>query len=37
MAVKHLPTGEVHQGHKGGTTGWGFNTNEKSDHWVNSN
>lgn len=37
MAVKHLPTGEVHKGLKGGTTGCGFNTNEQSTHWVNSN
>ncbi len=36
MAVKHLPTGEVHQGQKGGTTGCGFDTKEQSTHWENS-
>lgn len=34
MAVKHKPTGEVHKGNKGGTTGCGFDTNENSHHWV---
>lgn len=33
MAVKHNPTGEVHKGQKGGTTGCGTNTNLHSDHW----
>lgn len=37
MTVKHLPTGIVHSGTKGGTTGCGFNTNKKPSHWVNSN
>lgn len=37
MAVKHTPTKEVHQGHKGGKTGCGFDTTVQSDHWVNSN
>ncbi|RUO73302.1 hypothetical protein CWI78_02320 [Idiomarina ramblicola] len=36
MAVKHTPTGVVHQGTKGGTTGCGKNTKERSEHWVNS-
>ncbi len=36
MAVKHTPTGEVHQGSKGGTTGCGVDTNKHPDHWVNS-
>jgi len=37
MAVKHLPTGEVHIGQKDGTTGCGFDTKEQPTHWVNSN
>ena len=36
MAVKHVPTGKVHSGHKGGITGCGFDTREKPAHWVNS-
>jgi len=36
MAVKHIPTGIVHQGSKGGKTGCGFNTNEQSSHWEQS-
>ncbi|WP_185155830.1 hypothetical protein [Marinoscillum sp. 108] len=36
MPVKHTPTGEVHVGTKGGTTGCGVNTNLHPDHWVNS-
>jgi hypothetical protein len=36
MAVKHLSTGVVHKGHKGGTTGCGFNTNEHPTHWENT-
>lgn len=36
MAVKHTPTGIVHQGSKGGTTGCGTNTNDHRDHWVSS-
>ena len=36
MAVKHIPTNEVHKGTKGGTTGCGFDTREHSDHWVNT-
>jgi len=36
MAVKHIPTAEVHQGTKGGTTGCGFDTKVKPEHWVNS-
>lgn len=37
MAVKHTPTGIVHQGKKGGKTGCGTKTSEHPDHWVNSN
>ncbi|HNP19440.1 MAG TPA: hypothetical protein PKL31_13465 [Fulvivirga sp.] len=37
MAVKHIPTKEVHRGTEGGTTGCGFNTKDNPDHWVNSN
>jgi len=29
MAVKHNPTGVVHQGNRGGTTGCGVDTNIK--------
>lgn len=36
MAVKHIPTEEVHKGQKGGTTGCGTNTNTHSSHWINS-
>lgn len=36
MAVKHVPTGEVHSGSKGGKTGCGFDTREKPSHWVNT-
>lgn len=36
MAVKHLPTGKVHKGQTGGTTGCGFNTREQSTHWINT-
>ncbi|GGF72968.1 hypothetical protein [Wenyingzhuangia marina] len=36
MAVKHLPTGIIHLGQKGGTTGCGTNTNQESDHWSNT-
>jgi len=34
MAVKHTPTGIVHSGSKGGTTGCGTNTRENPSHWV---
>lgn len=37
MAVKHIPTGEVHKGQKGGKTDCGTDTTEKPDHWVNTN
>lgn len=37
MAVKHIPTGVVHIGNKGGRTGCGENTNEHPSHWVNTN
>ena len=36
MPVKHTPTGEVHKGSKGGTTGCGVDTNVHSSHWVSS-
>ena len=36
MAVKHIPTGEVHSGSKGETTGCGTNTNVHPDHWANT-
>ena len=36
MAVKHLPTGKVHKGQKGETTGCGFNTKEHPAHWVST-
>ncbi len=36
MAVKHKPTGEVHRGTKGGTTGCGFDTRKNPSHWVGS-
>lgn len=36
MAVKHIPTGEVHSGSKGGTTGCGVDTRKNPSHWVNS-
>jgi len=37
MAVKHLPTSEVHKGQKSGKTGCGFDTTENPEHWVSSN
>jgi hypothetical protein len=36
MAVRHNPTGVVHQGNKGGTTGCGVDTKKNSPHWVDS-
>jgi len=36
MAVKHIPTSEVHQGTKGGETGCGFDAKENPNHWVAS-
>ncbi|WKD86413.1 hypothetical protein KCTC32516_01788 [Polaribacter huanghezhanensis] len=36
MAVKHIPTNEIHKGVKGGTTGCGTNTNKHSSHWENT-
>ena len=36
MAVKHIPTNEVHKGAKGGTTACGFNTRTNPSHWVAS-
>ncbi|MCQ9091237.1 hypothetical protein [Vibrio alginolyticus] len=36
MSVEHTPTGVVHSGTKGGTTGCGTDTKKNSDHWVNS-
>lgn len=36
MSVKQTPTGVVHSGAKGGTTGGGTDTKKNADHWVNS-
>ena len=36
MAVKHVPTNEIHSGFKGGKTGCGFNTREHPTHWVST-
>ena len=36
MAVKHVPTSEVHSGTKGGTTGCGFDTRDHPTHWVST-
>ena len=36
MAVKHTPTGVVHQGTKGGITGCGVDTKKNPSHWVTS-
>ncbi len=36
MAVKHIPTGIVHSGSKGGRTGCGESTNEHATHWINT-
>ncbi len=36
MAVKHNPTGIVHSGTKGGTTGYGVDTKKHLDHWVHT-
>ncbi len=36
MAVKHIPTSEVHRGQDGGNTGCGFDTTLKPSHWVDS-
>ncbi|GAA4892552.1 hypothetical protein [Ferrimonas pelagia] len=36
MAVKHTPTGVVHQGNKGGKTGCGVDTKKHDSHWVSS-
>ena len=36
MAVKHVPTNEVHKGTKGGTTGCGFDTRDNPTHWVST-
>lgn len=33
MALMHIPTGKVHKGRVGGTTGCGINTNEHLNHW----
>ncbi len=37
MAVKHIPTKEIHKRQKGGTTGCGFDTSEHSTHWMSTN
>lgn len=36
MAVRHIPTGVVHLGIKGGKTGCDILTNEKPSHWENT-
>lgn len=36
MAVKHIPTGVVHQEKKTGTTGCGVDTRKNDDHWADS-
>ncbi len=36
MAVKHIPTQEVHRGNKGGRTGCGFDTRKNPEHWVST-
>ncbi len=36
MAVRHVPTNEVHSGTKGGTTGCGFDTRVNPTHWVST-
>jgi len=36
MAVKHVPTGVVHSGKKGGKTECGFDTTEHASHWAES-
>ena len=33
MAVKYLPTGKVHKGKKGNSTGCGFDTKKKPTLW----
>ena len=37
MAVKHIPTSEVHSGTKGGKTGCGFDTSRNPGHWKSTN
>jgi hypothetical protein len=36
MAVKHTPTGVVHQGTKGGHTGCGVDTKKNPSHWIST-
>lgn len=36
MPVKHTPTGIVHKGTQGGTTGCGDDTKKHPTHWVNT-
>ncbi|WP_187248590.1 hypothetical protein [Mesonia sp. K4-1] len=36
MAVEQTPTGIVHQGTKGGTTGCGTDTKNEAIHWINT-
>lgn len=36
MAVKHVPTGIIHSGKKGGTTGCGTDTTKHPEHWINT-
>ncbi|SEA59983.1 hypothetical protein SAMN05421540_10822 [Psychroflexus halocasei] len=37
MAVKHIPTGVVHIGNKGGRTGCSYDTRVNASHWINTN
>lgn len=37
MAIRHIPTGVVHSGMKGGTTGCGTDTKKLPSHWENTN
>ncbi len=37
MAVRQAPSGEVHNGSKGGRTAYRVDTNDQSTHWTNTN
>lgn len=37
MAVKHTPTGIIHNGNKGGKTACGEDTNKHPSNWVSTN
>lgn len=36
LAVKHIDTGVVHKGRKGGKTGCGVDTRKKPSHWAST-